>query len=69
MSASELKKSTNIPRHIAIIMDGNGRWAKLQGKQRVFGHYAGIQTIREIVQIALARKIEVLTLYAFSSEN
>ena len=57
------------PRHIAIIMDGNGRWAKNRQMPRAFGHQAGVRTVREIVEGCVARKTEVLTLFAFSSEN
>lgn len=57
------------PKHIAIIMDGNGRWAKARGKERVFGHKAGVERTREVVEAAAKLNIEVLTLFAFSSEN
>ncbi len=58
-----------IPRHIAIIMDGNGRWAKLRHKRRVEGHRAGIAAVRDTVETAARLGLEVLTLYAFSVEN
>jgi undecaprenyl diphosphate synthase len=58
-----------LPRHIAIIMDGNGRWAKKRGLLRVMGHRAGIKTVREIVTACAEMHIEILTLYAFSAEN
>jgi len=58
-----------LPRHIAIIMDGNGRWAERRGQPRLFGHRAGAESVREIVETARELGIEVLTLYAFSSEN
>ena len=58
-----------LPRHIAVIMDGNGRWAKSQGKPRVFGHKNGITAVREITEAAAEIGIEYLTLFAFSSEN
>lgn len=58
-----------LPRHVAMIMDGNGRWAQQQGKLRVFGHQAGVSTVREVVRLSRAWGIEALTLYAFSSEN
>ena len=58
-----------LPRHVAIIMDGNGRWAQKRGLPRVAGHRAGVETVRSVVQACLANKIEVLTLFAFSSEN
>ena len=58
-----------LPRHVAIIMDGNGRWAERRGQPRLFGHRAGAESVREIVEAARELGIEVLTLYAFSSEN
>ena len=59
----------NIPRHVAIIMDGNGRWAKKRLMPRIAGHSAGAETVRKIIQSCIDKKIEVLTLFAFSSEN
>ena len=59
----------NAPKHVAIIMDGNGRWATKQKKDRSFGHYYGSENVREIALTALDLGIEVLTLYAFSTEN
>lgn len=59
----------NMPQHVAIIMDGNGRWAKQQGKLRVFGHQNGVKAVRNAVNFAAKHQIKVLTLYAFSSEN
>lgn len=59
----------HIPQHIAIIMDGNGRWAKQRGKPRIFGHRQGVRTLRRVVELCVARKIPNLTVYAFSSEN
>ncbi|RYZ00716.1 MAG: isoprenyl transferase [Chitinophagaceae bacterium] len=58
-----------LPRHIAIIMDGNGRWAKEQGKDRLFGHYHGVESVRDIVEGCAELGIGFLTLYAFSTEN
>lgn len=58
-----------IPRHVAIIMDGNGRWAKLRHKRRVEGHRAGIAAVRDTVETSARLGLEVLTLYAFSVEN
>lgn len=58
-----------MPRHVAMIMDGNGRWAKQRGRPRVFGHKHGAERVREIVEQAGKWGIEVLTLYAFSDEN
>ena len=60
---------TNLPKHIAITMDGNGRWAKTKGKLRVFGHKNGIKAVRDTVEAAAEIGIEFLTLYAFSTEN
>lgn len=60
---------TRLPRHVAIIMDGNGRWAKQQGKVRVSGHKQGVVAVRDTVEGAVAIGLEYLTLYAFSTEN
>ncbi|HHF3731141.1 polyprenyl diphosphate synthase [Haemophilus influenzae] len=60
---------TNIPKHVAIIMDGNGRWAKQKNKMRIFGHTNGVTAVRKAVAYARQIGVEVLTLYAFSSEN
>lgn len=57
------------PKHIAIIMDGNGRWAKKQGKERLFGHNLGVEAVRETLKAANKMNIKFLTLYAFSTEN
>ncbi|MDR3492791.1 MAG: polyprenyl diphosphate synthase [Gammaproteobacteria bacterium] len=61
--------TTSLPRHIAIIMDGNGRWAKLRNLPRVMGHRAGVKAVRETIRCCAEKKIEVVTLFAFSSEN
>ncbi len=61
--------NTHIPTHIAIVMDGNGRWAKSRHLPRVAGHKRGVETVREIVRHCAERGVEVLTLFAFSSEN
>jgi undecaprenyl diphosphate synthase len=58
-----------LPRHIAVIMDGNGRWARMRGKPRVFGHRNGVNAVREISESAAELGVEWLTLYAFSTEN
>ncbi len=58
-----------LPKHIAIIMDGNGRWAKSQGKPRVFGHKKGVSAVRKTIAAAAKLKIQAITLFAFSSEN
>lgn len=68
----ELKDQINIerlPQHIAIIMDGNGRWAKEHGKQRIFGHQRGVQSVREVSEACAKLGVKYLTLYAFSTEN
>ena len=66
---NQLLNSDYLPRHVAIIMDGNGRWAQRQGKLRVMGHKAGVDKVREAVQLASELKLDALTLFAFSSEN
>mgnify|MGYP000537688790 FL=1 len=60
---------TNLPKHIAITMDGNGRWAKSKGKLRLFGHKNGVKAVRDTVEAAAEIGIKFLTLYAFSTEN
>jgi undecaprenyl diphosphate synthase len=65
----ELKKSGEIPAHIAIIMDGNGRWAKKRGLPRVAGHKRGVDTVKEIVEACAEIGVKFLTLYTFSTEN
>lgn len=65
----KLEKKGEIPSHLAIIMDGNGRWAKMKGKPRIFGHRAGMESVRDIVEAAGELGVQVLTLYAFSTEN
>ena len=59
----------DIPKHLAIIMDGNGRWAESKGKNRIHGHSHGVKAVREVVEEAVQLKVEYLTLYAFSTEN
>ena len=66
MEKLDLKR---LPTHIAIIMDGNGRWAKEQGQDRLFGHYHGVVSVRKVVEAATEIGIQYLTLYAFSTEN
>lgn len=68
MSANHSAHSS-LPRHIAIILDGNGRWAKSRGLPRIAGHHAGVKAVRNIVQACGKKGIEALTLFAFSSEN
>ena len=58
-----------IPQHVAIIMDGNGRWAKQRGKERTEGHIAGVETIRTTLRAAMKEGVRYLTFYAFSTEN
>ena len=58
-----------LPRHIAIIMDGNGRWAREKGKDRLYGHFHGVESVRDIVEGCAELGVEYLTLYAFSTEN
>lgn len=65
----QLKKNGNVPLHIAIIMDGNGRWAKKRGLPRAAGHKKGVETVRDMVQACSELGIKYLTLYTFSTEN
>ncbi len=60
---------TRVPRHVAIIMDGNGRWAKLHGEERSYGHKSGVMTVKKITEIASTIGVRYLTLYTFSTEN
>lgn len=60
---------TRLPRHIAVIMDGNGRWAKMRGRPRIFGHREGAESVRSILDTCARLRIEAVTLYAFSTEN
>src|SRR5699024_8735324 len=69
MDTLEQLNPENIPQHIAIIMDGNGRWAKTKGRLRVFGHETGVKSVREALEGAMHIGVKYLTLYAFSSEN
>ena len=61
--------NNNIPQHVAVIMDGNGRWAKNQGSLRTFGHEHGVKAVRQTVEACVELGIQYLTLYAFSTEN
>lgn len=61
--------TANLPNHIAIIMDGNGRWAEMKGKPRVFGHKNGVKSVREVIEGCREIGVNYLTLYAFSTEN
>jgi len=69
MSFKEKINAEKLPVHIAIIMDGNGRWAKTHGKPRIFGHKNGVKSVRETTEAAAELGIQYLTLYAFSTEN
>ena len=69
MNAKQSDSQATLPRHIAIIMDGNGRWARSHGRPRHAGHRAGVKATREIVETAAQRGVKILTLFAFSSEN
>ena len=68
-SAFEQIDLSKTPRHVAVIMDGNGRWAKNQGKDRIFGHFNGVESVRATIKAARRAEVEFLTLYAFSTEN
>lgn len=61
--------AARLPQHVAIIMDGNGRWAKQRGEQRIFGHRAGVESVRAIVDTSARLNLKAVTLYAFSTEN
>ena len=66
MTTEESKK---VPLHVSIIMDGNGRWAKLRGKERVFGHFEGVESVRACVEASVETGVRYLSLFAFSEEN
>jgi undecaprenyl diphosphate synthase len=68
-STSNIPEVSEVPRHVAIIMDGNGRWAKKRFLPRVGGHRRGVETVREVVKACIEHRVEFLTLFAFSSEN
>ena len=75
MSIADIKSNqvmediVKVPQHVAIIMDGNGRWAQLRGKKRVVGHKSGVESVRSSVSAAAKHGVKALTLFAFSSEN
>lgn len=69
MSFKEHINTEKVPKHIAIIMDGNGRWAKQQGEHRLFGHAQGVETVRNVLKASVDVGVKYLTLYAFSTEN
>ena len=64
-----MSTKNSLPTHVAIIMDGNGRWAKLRGKERYEGHIQGVESVRRVVRAAADTGVKYLTLYAFSTEN
>ncbi|MBR3854227.1 MAG: di-trans,poly-cis-decaprenylcistransferase, partial [Tidjanibacter sp.] len=66
---AEQNNITKIPAHVAIIMDGNGRWAQMRGKERPEGHIAGVESVRKVIKAAVAEGVRYLTLYTFSTEN
>ena len=68
-SQLELIDSSKVPEHVAVIMDGNGRWAKARGLERTRGHVAGVEAVRRVIEAASKAGIGYLTLYAFSTEN
>ena len=68
-STQAIPEVGDVPRHLAMIMDGNGRWAKRRFLPRVAGHKRGLETVRAMVKACISRKIDFLTLFAFSSEN
>ena len=69
MSLKEKINLSKLPEHIAIIMDGNGRWAKQQGAERIYGHENGVKSVREVTEAAAELGVKYITLYAFSTEN
>jgi len=69
MKLKEQIDRNSLPRHVAIIMDGNGRWAEKKGGERIFGHRNGVESVRKVVEAAGELGVEYLTLYAFSTEN
>jgi undecaprenyl diphosphate synthase len=69
MQLREQIDNNKLPSHVAIIMDGNGRWARQRGLDRIFGHEQGVSAVREVIETAAELKIRFLTLYAFSTEN
>ncbi|MFM7006788.1 MAG: isoprenyl transferase [Flavobacteriales bacterium] len=69
MDYKDILDLQNLPQHIAFIMDGNGRWAKKQGQHRLFGHAAGVESVKEVIKTAREIGVPYLTMYAFSTEN
>ena len=68
-STRSVPDAAKVPRHIAIIMDGNGRWARKRLMPRVAGHVKGVESLKEVIRHCLDRGVEYLTVFAFSSEN
>ena len=69
MSLKKKIDTLKLPVHIAIIMDGNGRWARQRGKERILGHQQGVNAVREVIECAAELRLKYLTIYAFSTEN
>jgi undecaprenyl diphosphate synthase len=69
MSLLDKIDRSNVPQHVAVIMDGNGRWAQEKGQERVYGHLNGVESVRATLKAAMASGVKLLTLYAFSTEN
>ena len=69
MSSGDPESNGNVPRHVAVIMDGNGRWAEARGLSRIDGHKQGVKSVLDVVETAAERGVEYLTLYTFSTEN
>jgi len=69
LDTNQAARGRTIPRHVAIIMDGNGRWAQRRGQPRTVGHHRGVDRVREVIEAAGELGVEVLTLFAFSTEN
>ena len=69
LSVNSLDESQLLPRHVAVILDGNGRWASEQGKPRIEGHHAGTENVRRVLEAFAQRRVRYLTLFAFSTEN
>ena len=69
MSLADKIEQHRVPSHVAIIMDGNGRWAQSQGRERIFGHFNGVEAVRASLKAARRAGVKYLTLYAFSTEN
>ena len=63
------EQTIKLPRHVTFIMDGNGRWAKQRGKERVYGHFEGVESVRAVMKVAVKKKIEYVSFFAFSEEN